>query len=252
MMTPEERAHLLPPELLLSPLPEALNQTKRGQARVIPTQEVRSLLLLWLLHHPLQRSEDLQLALAMSASTLHRVLTTAEAQGEIEYVQQMSRWYFLTNQGILAAAGQEHAEVKALARIWEADERGLLSLLPRLPQLAVMQELVNGLARNAPRMLTYEDGTLSDIAWSWRRDLAHRFLTHAREATGFSILGKSESVPSSLFHSDVVPMSASKCSVVSMSHKRGTLVNLTSPSNNSEENRRGRALFLLPLTVTDP
>lgn len=183
MMTPEERAHLLPPELLLSPLPEALNQTKRGQARVIPTQEVRSLLLLWLLHHPLQRSEDLQLALAMSASTLHRILTTAEAQGEIEYVQQMSRWYYLTNQGILAAAGQEHAEVKALAHIWEADERGLLSLLPRLPQLAIMQELANGLARHAPRMLAYEDGTLADIEWSWRRDLSHRFLTHARQAS---------------------------------------------------------------------
>jgi DNA-binding IclR family transcriptional regulator len=183
MMTSEDRLQWLPPELLLSPLPQMLNQTRRMQARVIPTEEARSQLLLWLLHHPLQRSEDLQLALGVSASTLHRILTSLEAQGEIEYVQQMSRWYHLSNQDMLAAAAQEHAEVKALARTWEADERGLLSLLPRLPQLAVMQELVNGLARYAPRMLAYEDGTLSDIAWSWRRDLAHRFLTHAREAS---------------------------------------------------------------------
>ncbi len=182
-MTSEQRAHLLPRELLLSPLPETLRHTKRGQTRDIPTEEVRSQVLLWLLHHPLQRSNDLHLALGTSASTLHRVLSAAEAQGEIEYVQQMSRWYYLSNRGLLAAAQQEDAEVKALTRTWEADERGLLSLLPRLSQLALLQELVNGLARHAPRMLAYEDGTLADIEWSWRRDLFHRFRTHAREAS---------------------------------------------------------------------
>jgi DNA-binding IclR family transcriptional regulator len=180
MRTRERRTHLLPSALLLSPLPDEQNRKQRTQARAIPTETLRSQLLLWLLHHPLQRSEDLLLALDTSSASLYRLLATAEEQGEIEYIQQASRWYYLSNQGLLAAAVQEQAEVKGLARIWEADERGLLQLLPRLHQLTRLQELVNGLARHAPRILAYEDGTLADIEWSWRRDLSHHFLTHVR------------------------------------------------------------------------
>lgn len=183
MKSNEGLTPLSPPAVLLSPLPESLTQTRRSQGRTIPMPTARSQLLLWVLHHPLQRSEDLQLALGQSAASLHRMLTIAQAGGEIEFIQQTSRWYYLSNQGLLAAAQQEHAEVKGLARLWEADERGVLGLLPRLPQLTVMQDVVNGLARHAPRMLAYTNGTLADIEWSWRRDLSHRFLTHAQEAS---------------------------------------------------------------------
>lgn len=180
MVTKQQRSTLPPPALLLSPLSEQSHQPQRTQARSIPTATLRSQLLLWFLHHPFQRSEDLLLALNTSSANLYRQLAIAEEQGEIEYIQQASRWYYLSNQGLLEAAAQEHAEVKGLARIWEADERGLLSLLPRLHQLLYLQDLVNGLARHAPRIFAYEDGTLADIEWSWRRDISHHFLTHAR------------------------------------------------------------------------
>jgi hypothetical protein len=141
-------------------------------------------LLLWLLRYPFQRSEDLSLALSRSGSTIYRHLAQFEAGGLVEYITpplasgNPTHCYYLTHKGLLAAAGQEQAEPAALAHRWQADERGLLRLLPRIHQILNLQNVVNSLVAHAPSALASRGGHPASLYWHWRRDYSHQFRSH--------------------------------------------------------------------------
>ncbi len=151
--------------------------------RVVPIT-LEHKILLWLLRYPLQRSEDLSLALSVSSSTIHRHLLQFEAAGLVEYITpplasgNPTHCYYLTHKGLLAAAEQERAEPTALARRWQADERGLLHLLPRIHQIISLQNVVNSLVAHAPAALASPGGDPTSLYWHWRRDYSHQFRSH--------------------------------------------------------------------------
>jgi len=62
-----------------------------------------------------------------------------------------------------------------LARGFQADEAGLLRLLPRLPTLLVLQEVVNGLVDYAAEAMTIQGRRPLLVRWNWQRDVTHRF-----------------------------------------------------------------------------
>src|SRR2546430_1849515 len=82
-------------------------------------------ILLWLLRYPFQRTEDLALALEVDQSTIHRHLVQLGKSGLIEYIApplgsgNNVHCYYLTQQGILAAAHQEQEDAGTLARRWQ-------------------------------------------------------------------------------------------------------------------------------------
>ena len=143
-------------------------------------------MLLWLLRYPLQRMEDLALALEANQSTIARHLAQLGKAGLVEYVTpslgrgNAVQCYYLTQQGLLAAAAQERADPVELARRWHADERGLLRLLPRIHQVLTLQEIVNRLVASSPTALAYPGGHPATIHWHWRRDYQQTFLSHRR------------------------------------------------------------------------
>ena len=64
---------------------------------------------------------------------------------------------------------------RKLAQIWQADEAGLLRLLPRLPTLLVLQDVVNGLVTHAAEAMTIQGRRPRLVRWNWQRDVTHRF-----------------------------------------------------------------------------
>lgn len=136
----------------------------------------------WLLRYPLQRVEDLSPALAASEKTIYRHLTRLIEATLVEYitpslsVKTTCRLYYLSQKGIQVAAEQEQVDAHSLAWQWGADEQAVLHLLPRLPSLLCLQDLVNGLVSQAPSMLAHTGGYRADLAWHWRRDYCHTFL----------------------------------------------------------------------------
>jgi DNA-binding IclR family transcriptional regulator len=144
---------------------------------------VRGRLVRWLLRYPLQRVEDMVLALAVSPNTIYRHLTRLVDEGLVEYVtpslgvKLTCRFYYLSNAGLLAAAEQEHADPLALALHWGAHEKSILGLLPRLPTLVRLQNLVNDLVAQAPTMLAHAGGYRAELTWHWLRDYQHDFLS---------------------------------------------------------------------------
>jgi hypothetical protein len=138
-------------------------------------------LLWWLMRYPLQRVEDIMLALGVSANTAYRRLAHLGEVGLVEYVtpplavKSACRCYYLSNAGIVTAAAQERADARELARIWGANEQSVLKLLPRLPALVLLQDLINGLIAQAPAMLAHAGGYHADLSWHWIRDYRHTF-----------------------------------------------------------------------------
>jgi len=143
---------------------------------------VNKRILQWLLRYPLQRVEDIVLALNVSTNTIYRHMTRLVEDGLIECVtpslgaKTTCRFYYLSNVGIYAAAGLEGDDAKTLAHTWGAHEKGLLDLLPRLTTLARLHTLLNELIAQAPIFLTQSGGHRTNLAWHWVRDYQHRFL----------------------------------------------------------------------------
>src|SRR5450759_551307 len=118
-------------------------------------------LLHWLLRYPLQRADDLVVGVARWASraTVYRHVQALEANGLVESVLPKTpgtgkRLYYLSNPGLYLVAWHLDTPARELARRWQADDAGLLRLLPRLPILLVLQEVVNGLVTHAAEAMT--------------------------------------------------------------------------------------------------
>ena len=139
-------------------------------------------LLHWLLRYPLQRADDLVVGVARWASraTVYRHVQALEARGLLESVLPKTpgagkRLYHLSNFGLHLVARHLNRPARELARRWQADEAGLLRLLPRLPTLLVLQEVVNGLVTQAAEAMTTQGRRPLLVRWNWQRDVTHRF-----------------------------------------------------------------------------
>ena len=140
-------------------------------------------LLHWLLRYPLQRADDLVLGVARWASraTVYRHVQALEARGLLESVLPKTpgagkRLYHLSNPGLHLLARHLDRPARELTRRWQADEAGLLRLLPRLPILLLLQEVVNGLVTHAAEAMTTQGRRPLLVRWNWQRDVTHRFL----------------------------------------------------------------------------
>ena len=139
-------------------------------------------LLHWLLRYPLQRTDDLVVGVARWAArpTVYRHLQALEANGFVESVLPKTpgegkRLYHLSNLSLHLVASNQKRSARDLAREWQADEVGLLRLLPRLPTLLVLQEVVNGLVTSAAEAMTTQGRRPCLVRWTWQWDMAHRF-----------------------------------------------------------------------------
>jgi predicted transcriptional regulator len=144
--------------------------------------EIDWCLLHWLLHYPLQRTDDLVVGLARwtSRATVYRHVQVLEAKGLVESVLPKTpgtgkRLYHLSNSGLHLLARHLDRPARELAHIWQADEAGLLRLLPRLPTLLLLQEVVNGLITHAAEAMTTQGRRPRLVRWNWQRDVTHRF-----------------------------------------------------------------------------
>jgi DNA-binding IclR family transcriptional regulator len=132
----------------------------------------------WLVRMPLLRVADLRACTQISQSSLYRLLARLQERGWVEAVspaalaQRSCRCYYLSNRGISRLAQVQGVDPVTLAREAGADERGLLRLLPRLPELIALQEVLWEVCLSAPEHLTYA-GERSAIAWHVLRDYIH-------------------------------------------------------------------------------
>jgi predicted transcriptional regulator len=140
-------------------------------------------LLHWLLRYPLQRADDLVVGVARwtSRATVYRHVQALEARGLLESALPKTpgtgkRLYHLSNLGLHLLARHRDRPARELAHRWQADEAGLLRLLPRLPTLLVLQEVVNGLVTHAAEAMTTQGRRPQLVRWNWQRDVTHRFL----------------------------------------------------------------------------
>src|SRR5207249_2547035 len=109
-------------------------QTVREAMRHLSPLDVR--LLQWMGRYPYVAAEHLAVAVARwtSIGTVYRHLALLEGDGLIEWVSSASlgkgqkRLYHLSNTGLHVVAACEHASAVSLARVWQTDEHGLLSL----------------------------------------------------------------------------------------------------------------------------
>ena len=139
-------------------------------------------LLQWLLRYPMQRVDDLVLGVARWASraTVYRHMRELASRGLLECVLPKTpgtgQWlYYLSNLGLHVLARHLGSSARTLARTWQADEAGLLRLLPRLPTLLLLQEVVNGLVAHAAEALTTQGRRPGLVRWTWQRELTHHF-----------------------------------------------------------------------------
>ncbi len=140
-------------------------------------------LLHWLLHYPLQRADDLVVGVARWASraTVYRHMQALEARGLVESVLPKTpgtgkRLYHLNNLGLHLLARHVNRPARKLAHIWQTDDVGIRRLLPRLPTLLVLQDMVNGLVDYAADAMTIQGQRPHLVRWNWQRDVIHRFL----------------------------------------------------------------------------
>src|SRR5713226_8559212 len=139
-------------------------------------------LLHWLLRYPLQRADDLVVGVARWASraTVYRHVEGLEMHGLVESALPKTpgtgkRVYYLSNLGLHVLARHLDKPARDLARRWQADEAGLLRLLPRLPTLLVLQEVVNGLVTHMAEAITTQGRRPLLVRWNWQRDVTYRF-----------------------------------------------------------------------------
>src|SRR5258706_790481 len=139
-------------------------------------------LLHWLLRYPLQRVDDLMVDVIRWASraTVYRRVQGLETSGLVESVIAKTpgtgkQLYYLSNLGLHVMSRHLDTPSRELARSWQADEAGLLRLLPRLPTLLLLQEVVNGLVIYAAEAMTTGGRRPQLVRWTWQRDVTHRF-----------------------------------------------------------------------------
>ncbi len=139
-------------------------------------------LLHWLLRYPLQQADDLVVGVARWASraTVYRHVQGLAGHGLVERVlpktQGAGKWlYHLSNLGLHVLARHLERPARTLARSWQADEAGLLRLLPRLPTQLVLQEVVNGLVTHAAEAMAIQGRRPLLVRWTWQREVTHRF-----------------------------------------------------------------------------
>ncbi len=139
-------------------------------------------LLRWLLRLPLQRAEDLHIALGeRSAATLYRRLTRLVEAGLVEVVLPLglgvasARLYHLSQRGLLAVAARQGDDPTRLAATWGADERSLLGLLPRACWLTRLHDVLNELLTEAPTAFAIQ-GRRPEVRWHWRRDVVEHIV----------------------------------------------------------------------------
>jgi hypothetical protein len=132
-------------------------------------------LLLWLERYPFQRGEDLVVAMApwIRRSALYLRLAELETLHFIEHLRLGTRkqaLYHLTPAGQAACAfwlgKPEVPPASAREALWR--------LLPRLPILLAVQDLVNGLVSGTSDALTQRGRRASLIQWDWQRDYVER------------------------------------------------------------------------------
>jgi len=104
-----------------------------------------------------------------------------EAKGLVESVLPKTpgtgkRLYHLSNLGLHLLARHVNRPARKLAQSWQADEAGLLRLLPRLTTLLVLQEVVNGLVTHAADAMATQGRRPRLVRWNCQRDVTHRFL----------------------------------------------------------------------------
>jgi predicted transcriptional regulator len=145
--------------------------------------EIEWRLLHWLLRYPLQRADDLVMGVTRWASqaTVYRHLQRLEARGLVESILPKTpgtgKWlYHLSNLGLHMLASHLKRPACELAQSFQANEAGLLRLLPRLPTLLLLQNVVNGLVTGAAEAMTTRGQRPRLVRWTWQRDLTHRFL----------------------------------------------------------------------------
>ncbi len=150
-------------------------------------------LLHWLLHYPLQRADDLVVGVARWASraTVYRHVHALETHGLIESVLPKTpgtgkRLYHLSNPGLHLLAVHLNTPARELSHMWQADEAGLMRLLPRLQTLLVLQEVINGLVTYAADAMTIQGRRPHVVRWTWQRDVTHHFLYRDRSMRFFA------------------------------------------------------------------
>jgi len=150
-------------------------------------------LLRWLLHYPLQRADDLVIGVARwtSRATVYRHLDHLQQRRLIESVLPQApgdgkRLYYLSNLGLHVLASYLGTPAAALADTWQAGEAGLLHLLPRLPALLVIQDVVNGLIVHAADAMTIQGRRARLVRWTWQRDLTRQFVSREQTVRFFA------------------------------------------------------------------
>jgi DNA-binding MarR family transcriptional regulator len=133
----------------------------------------------WLVR-PLQRAEDIAVALQVHPVTVFRHLQRLERDGLVESltpgtIANSGRLYYLTQTGLFKVAQQRGTSPQVLAETWGADEATILRLLPRLSTLIVVQNVINSLVREAPERLSHPGGQRADLTWQWQREWRHPF-----------------------------------------------------------------------------
>jgi len=171
------------PEITLGKLPSRPRRTVEMLTQAGSSlEEIDWRLLHWLLRYPLQRADDLVVGVARwtSRPTVYRHLQGLGASALVESVLPATpgtgkRLYHLSNLGLHVLARHLERPARDLAREWQADEAALLRLMPRLPTLLVLQEVVNGLVTGAAEAMTVQGRRPRLVRWTWQRDMAHRF-----------------------------------------------------------------------------
>ena len=153
----------------------------RPRSRHYRTDTIDWPLLHWLLRCPFLRVQDLAAFAGLSRSTASRRMAEMEQLGLIEWIvpaciarRGAERLYHLSNLGIYLLAAALGVDAAVLAKTWATDERRLLNLLPRVPQLVRVQSMVGSILVGAPRALS-ERGMEVGGAWHWVRGYTHRF-----------------------------------------------------------------------------
>src|SRR5258708_742870 len=144
--------------------------------------EIDSLLLHLPPRYPLPPGPDPVVGVARWASraTVYRHLQELEEKGLIESVLPKTpgtgkRLSYLSNAGLHLLARHLERPTRELARLWQADEAGLLRLLPRLSTLLLLQDVVNGLVTHAAAAMTVQGRRPQLVRWTFQRDPTPRF-----------------------------------------------------------------------------
>ena len=182
---------------------EEASKPKLGEGFLSSSEKLNNQIVRWLLHYPLQRTEDIALGVQALEQTIRRHLLALCEAGLVEQVM-FSRfsWFYLTDQGIRSAAASEGLNPEEAARLWQAHERGLFQLFPRFPMLLCAQNWMNDLIEGAPTSLGFQ-GKKASIRWCWRREYLLSFQSTKRRlvrCTTDAAVVLRRSDPSGQFH----------------------------------------------------